>query len=133
MVCWSDGIKWGFLSALLFLQGIMVMWFAMILRVAISVLRGAQAEDVRSDDESSGQLDDADEDQKVVEKLAEADGEGVPYEEEVGVDQINLKGRTSNASRYKKAKGAGSASGVSIPGHSDRKELLGRIGCDKGT
>jgi acyl-CoA-dependent ceramide synthase len=50
-----------------------------------------------------------------------------PYEEEVGVESINLKGRTSNLSRYKKST---SATGVSLPGHSDRKELLGRIGCD---
>jgi acyl-CoA-dependent ceramide synthase len=130
VVCWNDGIKWGFLSALLFLQGIMVMWFAMILRVAISVLKGKEAEDVRSDDEEENELG---EDEKIIEAIEELDEEqlAVPFEEEVGVEAINLKGRTSNASRFKK-EGRSSASGVSIPGHSDRKELLGRIGCDKG-
>jgi acyl-CoA-dependent ceramide synthase len=132
VVCWNDGIKWGFLSALLFLQGITLMWFWMILRVAISVLKGGEADDVRSDDEGEPEEDLVDE--KILEtigKLEEA--ELHPYEEEVGVEAINLKGRTSNASRYKKGgRGTSSASGVSLPGHSDRKELLGRIGCDKG-
>lgn len=127
LVCWNDTIKWGFLSALLFLQGIIIMWFVMILRVAIRVISGGQADDVRSDDE-----EDEEEilEEKILGTIEQLDEEPQPYEEEVGVEAINLKGRTSNASRYRK--GASSASGVSIPGHSDRKELLGRIGCDKG-
>lgn len=124
IVCWNDQIKWGFLSALLFLQGITVMWFALILKVAIKVLQGGDADDVRSDDEG----DDEEEIEFGDEHIETP--EVLPYEEEVGVESINLKGRTSNASRYKK--GGSSSSSVSLPGHSDRKELLGRIGCDKG-
>ena len=100
----------------------------MIVRVAIKVLKGGEADDTRSDDEG-----DVDEqlDEKIVGTIVQLDeAELPPFEEEVGVDAINLKGRTSNASRYRKSNG--SATGVSIPGHSDRKELLGRIGCDKG-
>jgi acyl-CoA-dependent ceramide synthase len=134
VVCWNDGIKWGFLSALLFLQGLTIMWFMMILRVAISVLKGGQADDVRSDDEGEEEEEDEEEeeliDNKILRTIAQLDEEPQPYEEEVGVEAINLKGRTPNMSRYRK--GATSASGVSLPGHSDRKELLGRIGCDKG-
>ncbi|KIN08058.1 hypothetical protein OIDMADRAFT_111540 [Oidiodendron maius Zn] len=130
IVCWSNGIKWGFLSALLFLQGITLLWFSMIVKVAINVLRGGEADDSRSDDEG-----DAEEDLKDEEDLEQSQpllqAELPPFEEEVGVEAINLKGRTSNASRYRKS--AGTSSGVSIAGHSsDRKELLGRIGCDKG-
>lgn len=103
------------------------MWFVMIVRVAIQVIRGAEADDVRSDDEG-----DEEEllEEKILDTIEKLDEEPHPYEEEVGVEAINLKGRTSSASRYRKS--ATSASGVSIPGHSDRKELLGRIGCDKG-
>jgi very-long-chain ceramide synthase len=129
IVCWNDGIKWGFLSALLFLQGITLMWFWMIVQVAIRVLRGGKADDTRSDDE--GETEDLDE--KVLETIKQLDeAELAPFEEEVGVEAINLKGRTSNASKNRYRKSSGTASGVSIPGHSDRKELLGRIGCDKG-
>jgi acyl-CoA-dependent ceramide synthase len=127
IVCWNNNIKWGFLGALLFLQAITIMWFCMIIKVVIRVLRGNPAEDIRSDDEDEEikLLDDVD--HKSTSPL-----ELPPYEEEVGVEAINLKGRTSNASKNRYRKSTTSATGVSIPGHSDRKELLGRIGCDKG-
>jgi acyl-CoA-dependent ceramide synthase len=127
VVCWNDKIKWGFLSALLFLQGITLMWFWMIIKVAIRVLRGGEADDIRSDDEGDN---DESVHKNVDEQLPQA--ELPPYEEEVGVEAINLRGRTSNATKNRYRKGTSSATGVSIPGHSDRKELLGRIGCDKG-
>ncbi|PSS28029.1 hypothetical protein M430DRAFT_132140 [Amorphotheca resinae ATCC 22711] len=131
IVCWNDGIKWGFLSALLFLQGITLMWFWMILKVAISVLKGGQADDTRSDDDDDGKEEEEDiTNKKTIETIQQVEEVQLPpYEEEVGVEAINLKGRT-NSSRYRKS--ATSATGVSLPGHSDRKELLGRIGCDKG-
>ena len=128
VVCWNDGIKWGFLSALLFLQGITILWFTMIVRVAIKVLRGEYADDVRSD----GEEDPEDlNDQAIIGTIEYLDESTTPafYEEEVGVEAINLKGRTTSANRYRKG---AAASGVSLPGdRSDRKELLGRIGCDK--
>ena len=127
VVCFNNGIKWAFLSALLFLQALTLAWFCMIVRVAITVIGGGPADDSRSDDEGEGEEDDI-----IHEKLTameeQLDGELQPFEEEVGVEAINLKGRTS-AARYRKS--ASHASGVSLPGHSDRKELLGRIGCDK--
>lgn len=127
IVCFNHRIKWGFLSALLFLQCITLLWFTMIVRVAVRVLRGGDADDVRSDDEA----EDEDEilDEKIISTIEQLDEEA-PFEEEVGVEAMNLKNRSFNTNRYKK--GSGNASGVSLPGHSDRKELLGRIGCDKG-
>ena len=105
------------------------MWFAMIVKVALNVLRGGVADDLRSDDEG-----DADE-KEIHGRLIHAMDDRIdefkepqPIEEEVGIEEINLKSRASNA-RYRKS--ASHASGVSLPGHSDRKELLGRIGCDK--
>jgi acyl-CoA-dependent ceramide synthase len=120
-VCFNHQIKWFFLSALLLLQCIIFMWFWMIVRIAIKVLRGAEADDIRSDDD--GEVEEAAD--KDIEELYV---EPPPYEEEVGVESLNLKGRTSNASRNRYRKSTSSTSGVSLP---DRKELLGRIGCDK--
>lgn len=107
------------------------MWFWMILQVAIKVIKGGQADDTRSDNEDEDEEEEKDidlDEEPMIEKVPLLEEE--PYEEEVGVEELSLKGRTLRSSRYKKT--TSSASGVSIPGHSDRKELLGRIGCDKG-
>jgi acyl-CoA-dependent ceramide synthase len=105
----------GFLSYLLFLQVMMIMWFALIIRVAMRVLQGDSAEDLRSDAEGE-------EEESEYEKAQ-------PFEEEVGVEAIDLKGWERRSSTKRAAT---SSSGVSLPGHSsDRKELLNRIGCEK--
>lgn len=114
-VCFTDGVRWGFLGCLLVLQAITIFWFFMIVQVAIRVLKGAGAEDIRSDDEE-GEGEDEDYEYEVAQ----------PYEEEVGVEAIDLK----NWERRTGVKRA-TSTGVSLPGHSDRKELLGRIGCEK--
>lgn len=113
-VCWDNAIKWAFLLPLLFLQVLIIVWFVMVVRVALKVLRGEGAEDSRSDDEGE------DEDEFVYE-------EARPVEEEVGVESIDLKGWERRTGVKRQA----GATGVSLPGHSDRKELLGRIGCEK--
>lgn len=103
---------------LFFLQILTVMWFYLIIRVAIKVIKGGSAEDTRSDDEADD-LEDPDE--YVYE-------EAQPLEEEVGADEIDLKSWERRVARGKRST---TATGVSLPGHSDRKELLGRIGCEK--
>lgn len=114
-VCYNETVKWAFLAPLLLLQGITVVWFTMIIRVAAKVLRGGAAEDVRSDDEEE----------------EEEEGEEYFYEEalgeEVGVESLDFK----NWERRTGIKRQANSTGVSLPGHSDRKELLGRIGCEK--
>lgn len=122
-VCFNHTVKWAFLGPLLLLQVITIIWFTMIVRVAIKVIRGDGAEDTRSDDEGDEEEDEwqeEDEDEFVYE-------EAQPLEEEVGVEALDLKGWE----RRTGAKRQASSSGVSLPGHSDRKELLGRIGCEK--
>ena len=122
LFCFDETIKWVFLSMLLFLQCLTIMWFFLIVRVAIKVLKGAPAEDVRSDNEGEGEAE-GEEDEFVYE-------EAKPLEEEVGVEEIDLKNweRRTGVKRHHQA---AATTGVSLPGHSDRKELLGRIGCDK--
>lgn len=113
LVCSSDNIMLGFLFYLLFLEVIMFMWFAMIIKVAIRVLNGSGAEDVRSDDEAEEEVDHFEEPR--------------PIEEEVGVEDIDF-GHWQRRTGIKKTTGSTS---ISLPGHSDRKEILNRIGCEK--
>ena len=108
----------------------------MILRVAWKVIRGGEAEDSRSDDELEEGNDEREPDPPEKENMNSEHEEVLaikvppPLEEEVGVEAINLSSsRKSSSRRFRK--GGGAASGVTIP--SDRKELLGRIGCDKGS
>ncbi len=112
---------------LLALQVILLLWFGMIVRVTLKVFRGGEAVDSRSDDEG----EDEEEDDHVQEKKIHEKAflEEPPLEEEVGLEDINfVNHKTSPNRRFRK--GGGAASGVAL--HSDRKELLGRIGCDKG-
>ncbi|KAH8886467.1 longevity assurance proteins LAG1/LAC1 [Thozetella sp. PMI_491] len=114
-ICFDQNLQWSFLTTLLFLQAIMLVWFRAIVRVAIRVIRGDGADDVRSDDEGEEEEDEIEYEEAQL------------LEEEVGVDEIDLK----NWERRTGIKRQSSTSGVSLPGHSDRKELLGRIGCEK--
>lgn len=130
LVCWDNKIKWTFLCILLALQVLLLIWFGMIIRVACKVIRGGEAVDSRSDDEEETEMDENDAD-PYKEKVYEHENsiEVLPLEEEVGVEALNLSTPRKGPSRIFR-KGGGAASGVTIP--SDRKELLGRIGCDKG-
>ncbi|KAH8821916.1 TLC domain-containing protein [Xylogone sp. PMI_703] len=121
-ICYSDKVKWWFLSALGFLQVLTIFWFFMIVRVAVRVLKGNGADDIRSDDESEEEENDG---------TSEYEG-AEPFEqeevgEEVGVEAIDLEGWKRRAGIKRTA----NSSGFGLPGHSDRKELLSRIGCEK--
>ncbi|KAF1988860.1 longevity-assurance protein-like protein [Aulographum hederae CBS 113979] len=134
-VCFNENIRYGFLGLLLALQGLLLIWFSMVCRVAYGVIMGTGADDSRSDDECDEEepLDDEEEARNPslglhAEHVNPAYKQ--PLEEEVGVEALHFNRRTSSQKRQYKKSG-GRASGISIPGHSDRKELLGRIGCDK--
>ena len=128
LVCWDGRIGGYFLGMLLLLQVILSIWLSMIIKVAYKVIQGEEADDIRSDDE-----DEEEETRDITLPSAHAYGndtyiEVLPLEEEVGVESINLTQRKSKRSGRSRKSGV-TASGVTLP--SDRKELLGRIGCDK--
>ncbi|GAM82716.1 hypothetical protein ANO11243_007000 [Dothideomycetidae sp. 11243] len=131
-VCFNEVLRLSYLGLLLTLQLLITVWFTMICRVAYGVLSGKGAEDSRSDDEDEGD-EEEEEPQPSPVRLGKRPaqtrtGSGrLPKEEEVGVEQLRFVKRTSPPARRTKAR----ASGISIPGHTDHKELLGRIGCDK--
>ncbi|KAF1953439.1 longevity-assurance protein-like protein [Byssothecium circinans] len=136
-VCWNPSNRYSFLTLLLALQAIILLWFVMIVKVVYKVVRGQNADDVRSDDEDEGE--EVDEDAMERERVsgpinsvkggAEWMGPGTPMEQEVGVEALSFSKRRERAAHQRSS--AARASGISIPGHGDRKELLGRIGCDK--
>ncbi|KAL2863078.1 putative longevity-assurance protein (LAC1) [Aspergillus lucknowensis] len=107
-ICMNRTIKWLFLSPLLALQVLSLIWFSMVIRVAVGVLRTGNAEDTRSDDENE------DEEEEVRSPKDVPNGSAVPAE--------------VSTSEWRRSNGH-----VRPRGRSDRKALLGRIGCDKPT
>jgi very-long-chain ceramide synthase len=147
LVCWNERVTWVFLGMLLALHCLVLMWFAQIVRVAYKVLSGQPAEDTRSDDEDDEEEEEEDEKEVVVtEKGQLLNGhaeQGSFIEKEVlstEREYVN-SGTTRKASggggsspgkrRSSRRRGEGHSSGVNLLAGSDRKELLGRIGCDK--
>lgn len=53
VICWDGTVLWAFLYCLLFLQALLMIWFALILRVAMGLLNGKSVEDERSGDEAT--------------------------------------------------------------------------------
>lgn len=116
-VCFNNNITYAFLSFLLFLQVMMIMWFVFIVKIVIRMFQGKPAEDVRSNSEAedSGEEIEDEEDMQRPQYL----------EREVDAEDINWAARTSAA------KVSNSGGSIQFRGHSDRKELLNRIGCEK--
>lgn len=125
VICFNEGYKWGFVYTLVALQSILLLWFGMIIRVAIKVLKGGGADDTRSDDED----DDEEDEETLLDQVQPREGEvkrPQTYEEDVDVEEIAFRRQKSSpAQRYRKSGGVSS-------GVSDRKELLGRVGCHGG-
>ncbi|KAL7267566.1 Sphingosine N-acyltransferase lag1 [Rhizina undulata] len=65
-VCYTGSIQMVFITFLSALQVLTLIWFYMIIRVAVKVIKGGEAEDVRSDDE--GEDEDESEDEAKVTK-----------------------------------------------------------------
>lgn len=114
-VCFTDGVRRGFLTFLLALEVVICAWSFFIIRVTVRVLKGASAEDVRSDMEEA-------EETEIEYEVVEA------VEKELGVESIDLKAwERRNAKKDTGSK----ATSVRLRSHSDRKDFLNRIGCEK--
>ncbi|EFW19904.1 sphingosine N-acyltransferase lag1 [Coccidioides posadasii str. Silveira] len=122
-ICMSFRIKWAFLTLLLILQMLSLIWFGMILRVAVHVLRtGSSAEDTRSDDEG----EESTEAVRPVRRGSPRRQED--YEENGWSKSVAVNGSAQNHHpvRIRTARGR-----VTLSDQNERKALLGRIGCDK--
>jgi acyl-CoA-dependent ceramide synthase len=139
VVCFNNRIRISFLSLLGALQVITIIWFGMILRVAYGVLSGSGAEDVRSDDEGDEEIEEEEIEVEIpfYEKPVSENAKPGPIEEEVDAESLNHgtngKRRSQNSPPIvrRSSRRTARATAISIPGHGDHKELLGRIGCDK--
>lgn len=124
-LCYTPTVKWAFLGFLLGLQFLTLLWLILIVKVAVRVVKGTGADDVRSDDDVAEEEEEEEENDNEIEEGQE----DVVYAQEVGVEDIDFKGWGKRSGVRKRTTGTSS---VSLPGHhSDRKELLGRIGCEK--
>lgn len=143
-VCLNTGIRQVFLGVLLALQGLLLIWGSMIVKIAYKVVSGEGADDTRSDDEKSEAEDEESKNPIDMIRLCNEPRPlvplpNLPIEKEVGLDEMRITtsrlGRASPGSRSgRKLDGhAATTTSISLKGHSGRKELLGRIGCDKGS
>ena len=144
LVCLNTGIRQVFLGVLLALQGILLIWLAMIARVAYKVVTGEGAIDTRSEDGNSEGEEEAEDPIDRIRLCVEPRPymvTNLPIEKDVGFEEMRISpsrlGRASPGSRsVRKLDGhghAGATTGINLRGSSNRKELLGRIGCDKGS
>ncbi|KAF9701767.1 hypothetical protein EKO04_000905 [Ascochyta lentis] len=133
-ICWNPNLRYYFLALLLTLQVFCLIWFGTIAKVVYKVVKGNAPEDIRSDDEGDDEeIEEAEKTNTILNMATTCTESGMshPLEEEVGVDALTFA-RMNGASQRRQARRESSrASGISIPGHGDHKELLGRIGCDK--
>ncbi|MCJ1400857.1 sphingosine N-acyltransferase lag1 [Xylographa trunciseda] len=123
-ICLDRKTKWVFLSLLLMLQVLSLVWFGMIVRVAYGVLKGGAADDSRSDDEAEEEEEEDDDDEEKYEASRLHDQAN---------DPTHPKGRTSAADpgqiqpEFFQRGGGGR---LRMPRSRDRKELIGRVGCN---
>ncbi|CAG8935305.1 unnamed protein product [Penicillium salamii] len=123
-ICFNPTLKWMFLGLLLIIEGLSVLWFSMIVRVAYGVICGGNAEDSRSDEEDEAEVEHQPVHSSVHLAAKDVTAETVEGEHAPGLDR-----RRSNGTASVRARGRGR-----VPfDQSDRKALLGRIGCEKPT
>lgn len=126
-ICLDSSVKSVFLGLLLMLQVLSIVWFGMIIKVALSLVKGESANDTRSSDED----EDGDEE----------DEEG--QKEEMKCKEARSNGKAQHPTRNGRARASGSdtppprqtglfqrGTGIRVPGSRDRKELIGRVGCN---
>lgn len=124
-VSFNPNIKNLFLGLLLALQGITIVWFIMIVRVVVRVIRGQGADDTRSDDEGEDEDEDVENGPVQSSVPITADAEKPRFiEVETTSEEVNWPTRKGSSSNRKKSKGI--SSGLNLGEH---KDILNRIGC----
>lgn len=120
-ICLDRNVKWIFLGLLLMLQVLSIVWFGMIIKVAFSMLKGEGASDTRSGDEDDGEED---EEENEEEEECEVRSNGKPTK------SANGKAMTTSSEAPPRQTGLFQRGGIRVPGSRDRKELIGRVGCN---
>ncbi len=125
-ICLDSSVKSVFLGLLLMLQVLSIVWFGMIIKVALSLVRGESANDTRSSDEDEGEDEEDEEEQKEDMKCKEDISSGKPRQ-----PISNGKARASGSDTPPRQTGLFQrGTGIRVTGSRDRKELIGRVGCN---
>lgn len=131
-VSFNANIRWLFLGLLLALQGVTLVWFAMIVRVVLRVLRGEGADDTRSEGEDEGEDVEgtADFPAQPSDHLLPEQPRYIEVEatstEEVMRGYNHAGSGPKRAGNGAKRKSKGISSGLNLGEH---KDILNRIGC----
>lgn len=129
-ICLDRNVKSVFLGLLLMLQVLCIVWLGMIIKVALSLVKGEGANDTRSSDE------DESEDEEVENEKASRENGNCKEDlssTDPGLAHSNGKARASGNSDTPSPRQAGlfqRGPGIRVPGSRDRKELIGRVGCN---
>ena len=115
-ICLDKGVKWVFLGMLLMLQVLSIVWFGMILKVAYRVLKGGAANDTRSGDED--EEEDEVEETRLQEKTAPPTA------------PPKIRGSVGDSVPIRSGIFADGGGRLRIPRSRDRKEMIGRVGCN---
>lgn len=124
-ICLDKSVKWVFLGLLLMLQVLSMVWFGMILKVALRIVKGEEAKDTRSSDEE--------EEEEEIEKSTEQTDckENMPNGK--AANSISGKaGSSGNEAALPRQAGLfqRGTGRIRVPGSRDRKKLIGRVGCN---
>lgn len=142
-VCCNPTVKWIFLGFLLLLQGLSIVWFCMIVRVAVMVVRGGSAEDTRSDDEGEDEEEEEEIDAETDAEFYGTSKKMTAAHVAISEKKANGNGSVMNGSTSSSSSSSSSSLQTQQQQHAtpppnvrtrtmrDRKSLLGRIGCDK--
>ncbi|KAL6713831.1 Sphingosine N-acyltransferase lag1 [Lecanora helva] len=128
-ICLDKNVKSVFLGLLLMLQGLSIVWFIMIVKVALKILKGEEAQDTRSSDEEDDEMEDEEE---------------IQHSKDATLYQEKAMNRKAAYSHSGKCQASGSepppprqtgifqrgTGRIRVPGSRDRKELIGRVGCN---
>lgn len=137
-ICLDRNVKAIFLGLLLMLQVLSIVWFGMIIKVIFNMFNGEGANDTRSSDEDEGEEEGEEEEEEEEEKNEKASRENEECEEDISISKStyaipNGKARASGNSDTPSPRQAGlfqRGPGIRVPGSRDRKELIGRVGCN---
>ena len=119
-ICLDRNVKWVFLGLLFMLQVLSMIWFVMIVKVALSMVKGEGASDSRSSDEEDDEEEEIDE-KNLMENLDSKEG--------ILNGKASSSGSEAAPSRQTGLFQRGTGR-IRVPGSRDRKELIGRVGCN---
>jgi len=125
VICLNTEVKWLFLGMLGFLQVLSMIWFGMIIKIVVGILMGGNAEDTRSDGEEDEEAD------------MEIEPDVERKQRPMDVTDLNICVSGNSASEVEKGpvvlspKPRPTSTRRRLMAAENRKELLGRIGCEK--